>query len=223
VNQFDLTLPDFLPVLGYGLFAKLLERPRTATAGPIAGIALSALLSKVLLAITLEFELQWPISLAVSLNGVRVMNEDGVALRDLPRLSGVSKEAIGFLLTFLRNEGYVEIVTDTAIRRTKLVRLTPKGLSAQVANRNRLAAIETKFNSRFGVENVETLEALLRDILGRREGDQPVLAQGLIPHPGCWRLRKPYVTQTLAMLEDPVAALPHYPMVLHRGGYPDGS
>jgi hypothetical protein len=26
-----------------------------------------------------------------------------------------------------------------------------------------------------------------------------------------------------AMLSDPAAALPHYPMVLHRGGFPDGS
>jgi hypothetical protein len=25
------------------------------------------------------------------------------------------------------------------------------------------------------------------------------------------------------MLADPAATLPHYPMVSHRGGYPDGS
>jgi hypothetical protein len=32
------------------------------------------------------------------------------------------------------------------------------------------------------------------------------------PYPGNWRLQvRPPVT------------LPHYPMVLHRGGYPDGS
>jgi len=27
----------------------------------------------------------------------------------------------------------------------------------------------------------------------------------------------------MAGIEDPVEVLPHYPMVLHRGGYPDGS
>ena len=35
--------------------------------------------------------------------------------------------------------------------------------------------------------------------------------------------RRPYVTQTDAMIRDPWGSLPHYPMVLHRGGYPDGS
>ena len=32
-----------------------------------------------------------------------------------------------------------------------------------------------------------------------------------------------YLRQTTAVLNDPGAALPHYPMVLHRGGWPDGS
>jgi hypothetical protein len=38
------------------------------------------------------------------------------------------------------------------------------------------------------------------------------LFRGLEPHPGGWResVRKP-------------DTLPHHPMVLHRGGYPDGS
>ena len=33
----------------------------------------------------------------------------------------------------------------------------------------------------------------------------------------------PYPRQTTAVLDDPGAALPHYPTVLHRGGWPDGS
>jgi len=223
VDQFDAVLPDSLPVLGYGLFAQVLERPGRPATGSATEMSLPALLSKVLLTITLAFEREWPISLPVSLNGIRIMNEAGIPLRDLPRLSGVSKEAVGFMLTFLRNQGYVEMAVDAAVARGKLVRLTPKGLSAQVANRNRLATIEGQFRSRFGEGNVDSLQECLLDILERRDGDQPVLAQGLIPPPNCWRARKPYVTQTLAILNDPVAALPHYPMVLHRGGYPDGS
>jgi hypothetical protein len=31
------------------------------------------------------------------------------------------------------------------------------------------------------------------------------------------------VAATDAVLADPYARLPRYPMVLHRGGYPDGS
>jgi len=43
------------------------------------------------------------------------------------------------------------------------------------------------------------------------------------PYPGGWRARNPYLRQTTAVLDDPDGALPHYPMVLHRGGWPDGS
>ena len=45
-----------------------------------------------------------------------------------------------------------------------------------------------------------------------------LLALGLEPYAGGWRASAPYVTRTQAVLNDPVAALPHYPMVLHRGG-----
>ena len=49
------------------------------------------------------------------------------------------------------------------------------------------------------------------------------LAGGLVPPPGCWRGEKPYLTQTRRVLAEPAAALPWHPMVLHRGGWPDGS
>jgi hypothetical protein len=47
---------------------------------------------------------------------------------------------------------------------------------------------------------------------------------GLQPYPDGWRAtRNPYRARTQAMLADPASALPRYPMVLGRGGYPDGS
>jgi hypothetical protein len=52
---------------------------------------------------------------------------------------------------------------------------------------------------------------------------RPRLSLGLRPYPGGWRTRNPYLRQTTAVLDDPGDALPHYPMVLHRGGWPDGS
>ena len=62
------------------------------------------------------------------------------------------------------------------------------------------------------------LRTSLEHILGH-----PDLSAGLRPHPGGWRASKPYAQQTEAVLADPRGALPHYPMVLHRGGWPDGS
>jgi len=46
---------------------------------------------------------------------------------------------------------------------------------------------------------------------------------GLQQYPDGWRARGPYLRQTTAVLNDPGAALPHYPMMLHRGGWPDGN
>lgn len=43
-------------------------------------------------------------------------------------------------------------------------------------------------------------------------GDPPPLFAGLEPYPDGWRAQSP-----------PPAILPHYPMTLHRGGYPDGA
>ena len=71
-----------------------------------------------------------------------------------------------------------------------------------------LGAAEDRWQARFGGA---TLGAV-RDALEQLTGDHARLAAGLEPPPGGWRasLRRP-------------ATLPHYPMVLHRGGFPDGS
>ena len=53
--------------------------------------------------------------------------------------------------------------------------------------------------------------------------DHESLSEGLRPYPDGWRARKKYVEQTNAVIDDPTGRLPHYPMVLHRGGWPDGS
>ena len=44
------------------------------------------------------------------------------------------------------------------------------------------------------------------------DGEPAPLFGGLEPYPGNWRAAV-----------SPAVILPHYPMVLHRGGYPDGS
>lgn len=65
----------------------------------------------------------------------------------------------------------------------------------------------------------EGLRAALLAVLSQREA----LVAGLVPPPGCWRGENPYLAQTKRLLTDPTAALPWQPMVLHRGGWPDGS
>ena len=70
-----------------------------------------------------------------------------------------------------------------------------------------------------GADSVGALRAALEAVLGQR----PQLSQGMQPYPDGWRASKPYLEHTKAVLDDPTGRLPAYPMVLHRGGWPDGS
>ena len=69
--------------------------------------------------------------------------------------------------------------------------------------------IERRWDDRFTPGVTGALRASLEPLAA---GQPPVLSAGLQPYPDNWRasVRRP-------------ATLPHFPMVLHRGGYPDGS
>ncbi len=111
VSRIDLDLPDCLPILGYGLFGKISDRARRASAGHLP---LSALLSQTLLAFAIEFERESELSLAICANVVRVLDEKGMRVRDLPLPSGVSKEAIAVALGFLRKRDIAMVERNVA-------------------------------------------------------------------------------------------------------------
>jgi DNA-binding MarR family transcriptional regulator len=218
VDRIDVELPEYLPIVGSsdGMVAGLAPPERRATSSASA-LPLVALLSQVLLAYTLDFERESELSLPLSANVVRVLGEKGDLVRDLPRAAGVSKEAIAMALTVLTKNGYVAVEGTTAA--TKRVRLTPKGREAQADGHRLHAKVENGWKRRFGADEV----GRLRSSLQRLVDENDALSRGLEPYPDGWRASKPYAERTAAMVEDPSAALPHYPMVLHRGGWPDGS
>jgi DNA-binding MarR family transcriptional regulator len=227
VEQLDAELPDCMPILGYGLFSLRSAKSKQKKAGKsrqketekegtsredVQQLTLAALLSRVLLAFAEEFESDSPLSLAMCADVLRVLDEKGVRLRDMPLLSGVSKEAISMGLGILRKRSLVVIETEATGSKAKIVRLTPKGREAQRAYHERVAAIEESWFERFGKDALHRLRTLLEALAGEPTAERSPLFQGLEPYPDGWRagVRRP---QTL----------PHYPLVLHRGGYPDGS
>lgn len=171
------------------MFSRVLKAAEPA---PSPDTSLVALISKVLLAFAVDLEKRFPISMAIGSNVLRVLNKDGVRARDLPRLSGVAKMAVDGSMSFLRAGGLA-----VAEGNPKMVRLTPKGVAAQAAYQQRLAAMEPRWHP----ELRKPLETIAADLF-----------RGLEPYPEGWRARipKPEI-------------LPHFPMVCHRGGYPDGS
>jgi DNA-binding MarR family transcriptional regulator len=213
IGQLDVELPEYLPILGYGFFTEALP-PAARVPADVARLPLSALLSQLLLAFTLEFESESELSLAMSADVLRLLSEEGVRVRDLPRLAGVSKEAIQMALGFLEKGRYIDVVPDPTASRARLARLTAKGLQAREAYRQRLGILEERWQARFGENSIRNLREALEKCVGEPTAplaDSP-LFPGLKPYPDGWR----------AAVRPP-DTLPHHPMVLHRGGFPDGA
>jgi DNA-binding MarR family transcriptional regulator len=217
VGQLALELPEYLPIVGTanGMAAGL--SPPESRVMTTSRLPLSALLSHVLLAYTIDFERESELSLPLSANFVRVLDETGVNVRDLPLLASVSNEAWSMALRFLAKTGYVVVEVDSG--ETKLARLTPKGREAQEGSRRLHAEVEKRWEARFGADAVRNLRTALMGIVDQRDA----LSRGLQPHPGGWRGSKRYLAHSRAMIDDPGSGLPQYPLVLHRGGWPDGS
>ena len=102
---------------------------------------------------------------------------------------------------------------DPSASRGKVARLTSKGERARSKYGWVLGETEARWSRQFGTDVSTSLRHSLESLLtGDPPADSSPLARGLEPYPDGWRasVRRP-------------ALLPHYPMVLHRGGYPDGS
>ena len=212
--RLDPGLPDCLPILGANLTSRGPDPtlpPRPSPADPDT-LPLSALLSRVLLSFALEYERESALSLAASANLLRVLDEEGTRLRDLPAQSCISKEAVSWALGVLVRARLAAEEPDPAASRGKVARLTLRGTGAQGAYRDLLAAIEARWQERFGAGSIAALRRPLEALATAPEGQRPPLFAGLEPYPDGWRARV-----------RPPVVLPYFPMVLHRGGYPDGS
>ena len=94
----------------------------------------------------------------------------------------------------------------------KTVRLTPRGLTARRNALQLLEEVGNRWVRHHGKPTIQRLREVLDRLIHKSHGSSPLLLQGLKPYPGTWRASLPGV-QTL----------PRFPMVLHRGGHPDGS
>jgi DNA-binding MarR family transcriptional regulator len=211
VSQLNVEMPHYLPVVwsGKSEVPDLKGRvPATTEDGSASHLDLSILLSQVLLTFTIDFERESNVSLPISSNALRVLDEKGVRVRDL----GVSKEAISMAIGFLERHHYLVVERDPTDSRTKLARLILKGLQSQGTYRQLPGIIEERWQARFGKDNIHNLRESLERLVSESATQMSPLFKGLEPYPDGWRasVRKP-------------DTLPHYPMVLHRGGFPDGS
>jgi len=215
VGQLDPGLPDCLPILGAGLLSRgpdsALPPPRAGQV-EVAGLPLPALLSRALLSFALEYERESKLSLAVGANLLRVLDREGTRLRDLPPLAGISKEAVSWAMGVLVRSRLAVEAPDPAATRGKVARPTIAGIVAQSVYHELVGIVEQRWQERFTGGTVSALRRALETLAAATDGQPPPLFGGLTPYPDNWRAQV-----------RPPGILPHYPMVLHRGGYPDGS
>ena len=208
-------LPAYVPILvsSNGLALELPLRQRGGFQGETA---LVVLLARAAMRYGLDFERESPVALALSANVLRVLDATGVRASELPARGGISKEAVAMALTALRKTDYVAV--DGPRPATAVVRLTRSGQELVRGQGELHGAIESRWSSALGADVVTFLRGSLDAVL-----DDPLLPDGLRSPPGGWRAGGRYRAQTDALLSDPRGFLPHAPMVLHRGGWPDGS
>ena len=112
----------------------------------------------------------------------------------------------------LEERGFAVIEPESTGRRVKMLRLTAKGQRAKAAYLQFTSAIEQRWQTSFGKNTIASLRGALEHLAGETGVQLSPLFRGLEPYSDGWRAAVPRPE-----------SLPHYPMVLHRGGFPDGS
>jgi hypothetical protein len=214
-REVEAPLPDFMPIRRVGADVELETEPRSRSERDAdEHLPLVSLLARVLITWTRDHEREVRLPLAVWSNLVRVLDVNApVAVRELPSLTGVSREAIAMLVGRMEKAQCVIVEPRRVAQRGKQVRLcADRGARAQAGGRRRIEETCQLWQARYGVDSVAALRDALEPIVG--DGTRPgsPLFAGLTPPSGSWR------AQTR-----PAQQLPWYPMVSHRGGYPDGS
>lgn len=207
--------PDYLPV----------GEPRLPRREPSSGDAqlpLSALLSKVLLSLSLDFDEYSDLSLGVYTSAVasrlpicanvlRVIGDEGLAVAEIPELSGVAKMAIDNWIGSLGTHGYLKVGTESDGRRRRVARLTAKGIRARDAYLLWTESLAGRWPTPRSSAALGHLQLAATAIVDDAGPGSP-LWKGMEPYADGWRRQVP-----------PRQVLPHFPVVTAKGGFPDGS
>ncbi len=196
----DRPLPEYFPNVSWDRRVPELDRP---VSRPPLELALLALLSQCLVAMTYDFEARSPLSLGTCAALLRPLSTEPVLVRDLYELSGVAKKEWASAVGQLQKLGLVDVGPIPA-GKTKSIRLAADGVVAKERARVLLEGVETEWRKRCG-----PLFDTLRKELERVVDD-------------AWSWTEPYPDGWRATVKLP-RNLAHHPIVSHRGGYPDGS
>jgi hypothetical protein len=201
-EELDAGLPDTMPIIRHAWATRREVEPERRP-GPVgvADLGLDSLLARPLTAFALEYEGSGKLSLALSANLLAVLGTEPTPLRDLPDATGIQREQIDNAAGYLRRSRLAEIVPIPGAKRGKALALTERGEKAKTASARKLARLEATWEERHGAVLARVRNALEASDLTFPEHP-----------PGTWRAEA-----------KELARLPRFPLVTHRGGFPDGA
>jgi len=91
---------------------------------------------------------------------------DGTRLTDLADRAGMTKQAVGEVVTDLERLGYAERVPDPSDGRAKIIRLTDRGREAQRVGFEAIGDLERRWAEQYGEERVRALKEVLIAVAG---------------------------------------------------------
>jgi DNA-binding MarR family transcriptional regulator len=91
---------------------------------------------------------------------------EGARLTDLAERAGLTKQAVGEVVSELEQAGYVERVPDPSDGRAKIIRLTERGEQAWNLGRSIIDEVRGRWEERYGRERVANMLELLDQIVG---------------------------------------------------------
>lgn len=93
------------------------------------------------------------------------MRPEGVRLTELAESAQITKQSMGYLVTYLEEHGYLERVPDPEDGRAKIVRLTERGRDVEAVARKILANLEAEWAQHLGQARMDELRCLLIDLV----------------------------------------------------------
>ena len=89
---------------------------------------------------------------------------DGDRLTSLAERAGMTKQAVGEVVSELESLGYAERVPDPSDGRAKIIQLTERGRAAYQFGMEVMGDIRARWAERFGQERVDDMLAMLAEV-----------------------------------------------------------
>jgi DNA-binding MarR family transcriptional regulator len=97
----------------------------------------------------------------------------GTTATELSARMRVTKQGLGQLVAQLTSAGYLQLVTDPADRRAKVIRCTELGEQAQELMRARLDEVERRWRAEVGTARYRAFREVLAELVAGHAGPAP--------------------------------------------------